>query len=353
MTHIQLSDIRKSFLVDGNPVEVLKGISLSIAKGEIYGIIGRSGAGKSTLVRCINLLERPTSGTVVVGEQDLTALPDAALRKARQAIGMVFQHFNLLSSRTVADNIALPLEVAGWSRSAIRTTVAPLLDLVGLADKADLYPAQLSGGQKQRVGIARSLASKPSVLLCDEATSALDPETTQSILALLRDINRTLGLTVVLITHEMQVVRDIAHRVAVLEDGRLVEEGRTFDVLAQPQAEVTRRFVSDLLAHDLPDAVARRLSPEPKPGGRPVLRVVFKGAAANEPVLDTLIRTLGLRLNILHGRIDYIQGEPFGVLVVEILENAHRLPDALAHLHGLELTGEILGHVFPDDRAAA
>ena len=223
---IELRGITQTYQGSQGPVEALKGIDLTIQPGEVFGIIGKSGAGKSSLVRVINLLNRPTTGQVIVGGQDLTQLNDAQLREARREIGMVFQHFNLLSSRTVFDNAALPLELAGMDKAAIRARVNPLLELVGLAHLADRYPAQISGGQKQRVGIARALASRPKVLLSDEATSALDPETTRSILDLLRQVNRELGLTVVLITHQMQVIKQVADRVAVIEAGRIVEQRR-------------------------------------------------------------------------------------------------------------------------------
>jgi D-methionine transport system ATP-binding protein len=218
----------------------LDGVSFTLDRGQVLGIIGRSGAGKSTLIRCLNGLEKPDGGSVEIDGRDITLLTERQLQRERQRIGMIFQHFNLLSSRTVAENVALPLKLAGVARPARRKRAEALLDLVGLSDKADVYPATLSGGQKQRVGIARALASEPTLLLCDEATSALDPETTLSILALLKRINRTLGLTIVLITHEMNVARRIADRVLVMEHGRVVEEGPVRDVLLDPQAEETR-----------------------------------------------------------------------------------------------------------------
>src|SRR5574344_1357874 len=227
---IKLSHIEKTYDSPSGPVKALKGIDLEIARGEIYGIIGLSGAGKSTLVRCINLLERPTAGSVIVDGKEMTTLNDTELREARKTIGMIFQHFNLLSTATVYDNIAFPLKLAGLSSDKIREKVEPLLKLVGLENKAHQYPGQLSGGQKQRVGIARALASEPKVLLCDEATSALDPQTTRAILQLIRDINKKLGLTVVIITHEMQVIKDICDKVAVIENGVIAEEGSVLDV---------------------------------------------------------------------------------------------------------------------------
>ncbi|NEV80495.1 ATP-binding cassette domain-containing protein, partial [Rhodopseudomonas sp. BR0C11] len=259
-------------------------------------------------------------------------------------IGMIFQHFNVLSSHTVAGNVALPFKVAGLPRAEIARRIPPLLDLVGLAHKADAYPSELSGGQKQRVGIARALALDPSVLLCDEATSALDPETTDQILALLRDINRKLGLTIVLITHEMHVVRDIATRVAVLDHGRVVEEGATFDVLAFPKSAVARSFLSGLVAHELPAPVAAQLLPEAVPGSDPVLRIVFTGTAAHDPIVADLVSVFGVQPNILHGRIDYVGDRPLGVLTLVAGGAGDKLPAVLSHLSSLGLVVEVIGH---------
>ncbi|WP_041794909.1 methionine ABC transporter ATP-binding protein [Pararhodospirillum photometricum] len=352
---IVTESLTKIFPGPQGPSEVLRGISLNIGKGEVFGIIGRSGAGKSTLVRCLNLLERPTSGKVWIGDQEMTALTEAELRRARHSIGMIFQHFNLLSSRTAAENIALPLELIGMPRPEIQARVSELLDLVGLRERAGAYPAALSGGQKQRVGIARALASKPSVLLCDEATSALDPETTKSILSLLKDINRSLGLTIVLITHEMPVVKEIADRVAVLDRGEVVEQGRIFDVFTQPRHAVSRAFVQEVLNRDLPEILLPRLAP---PGTRepstPVIwRITFTGPSANEPILSDLVRHFDLSFNILHGHIDYIQGLPFGTLVVEAHGPVAARDAALATLAQKNLTAEVLGHVADTAAAAA
>src|SRR6201997_2762092 len=235
---IEIRNVSQRFAGPRGWVEALHNVNLSIPRGEVFGIIGRSGAGKSTLVRTINLLTRPTEGNVVIDDSDLTTMPAAQLREARRGIGMIFQHFNLLSSRTVFDNVALPLELAGMKRAEIEAAVLPLLDLVGLSAQKDRYPSQISGGQKQRVGIARALASKPKVLLSDEATSALDPETTRSILQLLRDLNRQLGLTVLLITHEMDVVKTICDSAALMEKGRIVEHGTVSELLATPGSEL-------------------------------------------------------------------------------------------------------------------
>jgi len=297
-------------------VHALRDVSLSIAAGEVFGIIGRSGAGKSTLVRAINLLNRPTSGRVIVAGQDLTALDASALRLARREIGMIFQHFNLLSSRTVYDNVALPLELAGKSKQEISQTVLPLLDLVGLSALKDRYPAQISGGQKQRVGIARALASKPKVLLSDEATSALDPETTRAILELLRQINRDLGLTVVMITHQMEVIKQVCDRVAVLEAGQVVETGRVIDVFLRPQHEVTRAMIGDVISQELPPSVLKRVESRLGNGRDHVYRLAFTGEGVDQPVIAQAIRRYGLDFNILHGHIDEIQGTAFGSLAI-------------------------------------
>ncbi len=341
---ITLENITKTFPGDQETVEVLKGISLTVTKGEIYGIIGPSGAGKSTLVRCVNLLERPTSGQVFVDGINLMELDEDALRATRRRIGMIFQHFNLLSSRTVFDNIAFPLELAHVKKADIAARVMPLLDLVGLSDKRDAYPAELSGGQKQRVGIARALASQPAVLLCDEATSALDPETTKSILELIKDINRTLGLTVLLITHEMQVIKEICHRVAVLEDGRVAEEGRVFDVFTNPRSGIARRFVQDAIAVALPREVMEKMV-EDGQEGHPLVRITYTGPSAYFPLLSEISRTFDLSLNILHGQVEYIQGEPFGVLTVEVKGPVAEFQRMTDFIVAQKLKVEVLGYV--------
>lgn len=326
------------------PVTALADVSLSIGRGEIFGIIGRSGAGKSTLIRLINGLERPTSGTVLVDGVDIGRLDGAALRAERRRIGMIFQHFNLLSSRTVFGNVALPLELAGASRGEIIRQVNPLLDLVGLADKRDRYPAELSGGQKQRVGIARALATRPKILLSDEATSALDPETTQSILALLGRVNAELGVTVVLITHQMSVIRSICHRVGVIEAGRIIEEGTVYDVFSRPRSDVTQSFLAGITGRDLPDHLRARLQSDRIATGRAVLRLTFAGEAAEEPILSRLSRECGVDLAILHGQIDTVAGRPLGVLVVAAPAGIAiaQLKDKLA-AKGVAL--EVLGYV--------
>ncbi|GAA4427407.1 methionine ABC transporter ATP-binding protein [Acidovorax lacteus] len=332
---IALHGIHQTYAGPQGPVHALRGIDLEVRAGEIFGVIGRSGAGKSSLVRTINLLNRPTQGRVLVNGQELTALNGAGLRAARRDIGMVFQHFNLLSSRTVYDNVALPLELAGATRGEIRARVLPLLELVGLQALADRYPAQVSGGQKQRVGIARALASRPRVLLSDEATSALDPETTRSILALLLQIQRELGLTVVLITHQMQVIKQVAQRLAVMEAGQIVEQGETLQVFHQPAHEVTQRLLDDVVPRELPAPVLARvralLGDQPTPDAR-LLRLVFAGRGAEQPLLSDLVRRFGLDLNIVHGQIDEVQGHPFGTLAVLAHGQAPQREAALGHL---------------------
>jgi len=333
---IELRGITQTYQGSQGPVEALKGIDLTIQPGEVFGIIGKSGAGKSSLVRVINLLNRPSTGQVIVGGQDLTQLNDAQLREARREIGMVFQHFNLLSSRTVFDNAALPLELAGMDKAAIRERVNPLLELVGLSALADRYPAQISGGQKQRVGIARALASRPKVLLSDEATSALDPETTRSILDLLRQVNRELGLTVVLITHQMQVIKQVADRVAVIEAGRIVEQGRVLDVFTRPQQAITKSLIDEILPQELPASVlnhVRKLAGQLSAGRTgQLLRLSYAGDSAYQPILSQLIRQFGVDMSILHGQVDEIQDETFGSLAVYASGEAESVRGAVAHL---------------------
>ncbi|NTU79510.1 MAG: ATP-binding cassette domain-containing protein [Chloroflexales bacterium] len=321
---ITLTNLRKIYRQKTSEVVALDGVSLEVRPGEVFGVLGQSGAGKSTLIRCVNLLERPTEGTVVVDGQELTTLSGAALRKARQRIGMIFQHFNLLSSRTVADNIALPLEVMGRGRKERQARVAELLALVGLEDKARAYPAQLSGGQKQRVGIARALAGEPHVLLSDEATSALDPETTQAILQLLRDLNQRLGLTILLITHEMAVVRQICDRVAVLEAGRVVEQGAVDELVARPGTLLGRTFFAHANGHI------------PRSGAR-IATLTFVGEAAERPLLTTLGRRFEVDVSILSGSVEKLGYRRVGQLQVELVGAG--VDPALQYLreHGMDV----------------
>ena len=346
MSMIRLAAIKKSYASAAGEVTALKGIDLEIERGEIYGIIGLSGAGKSTLIRCINMLERPTEGKVIVDGKELTALSEAELREERKGIGMIFQHFNLLSSATVYDNVAFPLRLSGTDEAQIRTKVEPLLALVGLADKAQQYPAQLSGGQKQRVGIARALASDPKVLLSDEATSALDPQTTKSILHLIADINKKLGLTVVIITHEMQVIKDICDKVAVIEGGVIAEEGSVLDIFTKPKERITREFVSTLLSNDLPINYRKKeLSPEPVEGGELLLRLTFLGERADDPVIADVIRRFSIEVSILYGTLDQIKSVPYGRMIVGIKGEQVEIDRALSYLDTRDLTKEVIGYV--------
>lgn len=344
---IQLSHIEKTYDSPSGPVKALKGIDLTIERGEIFGIIGLSGAGKSTLIRCINMLERPTAGKVIVDGQDMTSMSEKELRRARKNIGMIFQHFNLLSSATVYDNIAFPLRLSHTPEAEIKKKVLPLLELVGLADKAHQYPSQLSGGQKQRVGIARALASEPKVLLCDEATSALDPQTTRSILELIQDINRKLSLTVVVITHEMQVIKDICDKVAVIENGVIAEQGTVLEVFTNPQKPITKDFISVLLSNELPAAFrGGEVSKEPLPGAYLLLRLTFIGESADDPVLAGMIRKFPeIEVTMLFGNLDQIKSTPFGRMIIGITGPAAKVQEAIQYLRQQDLKEEVIGYV--------
>lgn len=348
---IQLSHIEKTYDSPSGPVKALKGIDLTIERGEIFGIIGLSGAGKSTLIRCINMLERPTAGKVIVDGQDMTAMSEKELRKARKNIGMIFQHFNLLSSATVYDNIAFPLRLSHTPEEEIKKKVLQLLDLVGLADKAHQYPSQLSGGQKQRVGIARALASEPKVLLCDEATSALDPQTTRSILELIQDINRKLSLTVVVITHEMQVIKDICDKVAVIENGVIAEQGTVLEVFTNPQKPITKDFISVLLSNELPAAFrGGEVSKTPLPGAYLLLRLTFIGESADDPVLAGMIRKFPeIEVTMLFGNLDQIKSTPFGRMIIGITGPEAKIQEALQYLRQQDLKEEVIGYVRRHD----
>ena len=320
---IKLEHITQTYVSpDGTAFDALKDVSIHIRSEEIFGIIGRSGAGKSTLVRCINLLNRPTSGSVIVDGQDLTKLPDDDLRKVRRSIGMIFQHFNLLSSRTVYDNIALPLELTGTPKDQIREKITPLIHLVGLDEHANKYPSQLSGGQKQRVGIARALANDPKVLLSDEATSALDPETTVATLELLKRINQELGVTIVMITHEMNVVKQICGRVVVMNKGEIVEEGDVIDIFARPQSDTTRALIGQVMARDLPQSIVDTVNASRALNGRDnvhLLHLSFIGGEVTEPVISLASREFGINFNILRGTVDDLQGRTLGTLTLLVV----------------------------------
>ncbi|MGH6762806.1 MAG: methionine ABC transporter ATP-binding protein [Phyllobacterium sp.] len=344
---VSFEQVSKRFPAGRTSAEVvaLDDINLVVPRGSITGIIGRSGAGKSTLIRLVNGLEKPSSGRVVVDGVDIAGFDERQLRDVRRSIGMVFQHFNLLSARTAYQNIALPLEIAGVDKRTIEAQVTPLLELVGLADKRNRYPSELSGGQRQRVGIARALATNPKLLLSDEATSALDPETTRSILDLLKQINDDLDLTVLLITHEMEVVKTIAHRVAVIDGGRIVEQGDTFDVFTSHKHETTKALLAGLPGMTLPDFVAQQLQPAPFDDSRTLLRIVFTGENATEPMLSRLSQQLGTEVNILAGAVDEIGHRPFGTLVVSLSASSEQIANARQYLGDHGLTSEIIGYV--------
>ncbi|MFP2905513.1 methionine ABC transporter ATP-binding protein [Pyxidicoccus sp. 3LFB2] len=327
---LELRGVSKVYGQGGQEVSALRNVSLRVEFGEVFGVLGQSGAGKSTLIRCLNLLERPTSGEVRVDGRDMLALDPEALRVARQGIGMIFQHFNLFSSRTVAGNVAFPLEVAGCSRAHIRERVAELLALVGLSDKAEAYPSQLSGGQKQRVGIARALAPRPRVLLSDEATSALDPETTRSVLSLLRDINRQLGVTILLITHQMEVVKSICDSVAVLERGRVVEQGKVVDLIAR----------SGTRLHELCYPPSPTRDGATAPGGRRV-ELSLVGEHSTRPILTTLARRFGVDAWLLEGSMERVGETRVGRLLFELTGPPEAVNGALGFLHEQGLTPEV------------
>ena len=340
---IELTHISKNFASGGRTVHAVQDVSLSIGKGEIFGIIGFSGAGKSTLVRCINLLERPTSGSVTVDGKEMTALSARELRQARKKIGMIFQHFNLMPSRTVFGNVAYPLRGSGLSREQIADKVQRLLDLVGIGDKAEAYPKQLSGGQKQRVAIARALANDPNVLLCDEATSALDPQTTKAILRLLKNLNEKLGITVVIITHEMAVVKEICDRVAVMEHGRVVEQGEVFNVFADPRQEITRSFIhttsnlrkiEELIEEDSPVV---QLKP-----GELIVRLSYIQRNVSEPLISTVSRKFDITLNIIFSDIAIVQNAPIGGTVAIISGEREQITQAMQYLSEKNVGVEVI-----------
>ncbi|MCX8957734.1 D-methionine ABC transporter, ATP-binding protein [Erwinia psidii] len=342
---IKLSHITKVFRQGARTVNALSDVSLEVPAGQIYGVIGASGAGKSTLIRCVNLLERPTSGSVLVDNQDLTTLSESQLTLARRQIGMIFQHFNLLNSRTVAGNVALPLELGKMSGTDIKTRVSELLELVGLADKHDAWPANLSGGQKQRVAIARALASNPKVLLCDEATSALDPATTRSILELLKDINRRLGITILLITHEMDVVKRICDRVAVISHGELIEQDTVSEVFSHPKTPLAQQFIQSTLHLDIPDDYAARLSTESRTGSVPLLRLEFTGKSVDAPLLSEVARKFNVNNNIISAQMDYAGGVKFGIMLAEMHGTDMDTRATIEFLKEHHVKVEVLGYV--------
>ncbi|WP_270182984.1 methionine ABC transporter ATP-binding protein [Alkalihalobacillus sp. CinArs1] len=321
---IELREIRKEYGKKDKIVAV-DNVSLRVEKGEIYGIVGYSGAGKSTLLRFINALERPTTGSVHVDGIDLLSLSNKELRKARQSIGMIFQGFYLVASKTVYENVAFALLAAGVSKKHIGEKVDHLLSVVDLADQKEKYPSQLSGGQKQRVSIARALANDPKVLLCDEATSALDPNTTKSILSLLKDINQKLGITIVIITHEMEVVKEICHRCAVMREGKVVESGTTFDIFSNPKDALTKTFIQNVLEFHLPDSLIEHVQGK-------LVKLMFLRDLATDSVVSDMLQRFKVKGNILHGKVEYIQETPLGVFIMDVSGEESEVSRAIAYL---------------------
>ena len=343
---IKLNNITKIFTLPDKKLTALDNVSLHVPKGQICGVIGASGAGKSTLIRCVNLLERPTHGAVVIDDVDLTQLSDTELVKTRRQIGMIFQHFNLLTSRTVFENVALPLELENKSKAEIQEKTTALLALVGLSDKNNVYPANLSGGQKQRVAIARALAIDPKVLLCDEATSALDPATTQSILKLLKEINRTLGITILLITHEMEVVKRICDQVAVIDKGRLIEQGTVSEIFSNPKTELAQEFISSTFHITLPEEYLENLSDTPKHAkSYPIIKFEFTGRSVDAPLLSQASKKFGVELSILTSQIDYAGGVKFGFTIAEVEGDEDAITQTKVYLMENNVRVEVLGYV--------
>ena len=343
---IKLNNITKIFTLPDKKLTALDNVSLHVPKGQICGVIGASGAGKSTLIRCVNLLERPTHGAVIIDDVDLTQLSDTELVKTRRQIGMIFQHFNLLTSRTVFENVALPLELENKSKTEIQEKTTALLALVGLSDKHNVYPANLSGGQKQRVAIARALASDPKVLLCDEATSALDPATTQSILKLLKEINRTLGITILLITHEMEVVKRICDQVAVIDKGCLIEQGTVSEIFSNPKTELAQEFISSTFHITLPEEYLENLSDTPKHAkSYPIIKFEFTGRSVDAPLLSQASKKFGVELSILTSQIDYAGGVKFGFTIAEVEGDEDAITQAKVYLMENNVRVEVLGYV--------
>jgi D-methionine transport system ATP-binding protein len=337
---ISIKNVSKIFPSKQGQLKAVDDVNLEITDGEIFGIVGYSGAGKSTLIRMLNSLELPTDGSITVGDREISKIKGGALRKARQEISMIFQHFNLLWSRTVSENIAFPLEIAGIKGAERNKRVGELVKLVGLEGRENAYPSQLSGGQKQRVGIARALANNPKVLLCDEATSALDPQTTDSILELLVDINKRYGLTIVLITHEMHVIRKICHRVAVMESGRIVELGKVLDVFKNPQAPITKRFVQQVTEPEETKETAEHLL-ERYPSGQ-VVQLTFIGESAEQPVITSLIRNHDVSVNILQGKISQTQNGSYGTLFIHLDGKEPEIEKAIDFIRSQQVGVEVV-----------
>ncbi len=340
---IELLNVSKRFTIKNKVIQALSDVSLTVEKGEIFGVIGTSGAGKSTLIRCVNLLEKPNDGKVIVDGIELTKLSDSQLTLERRKIAMIFQHFNLLSSRSVFDNVAFPLELEGKSKSEIKEKVDSLLELVGLKEKAKDYPANLSGGQKQRVAIARALANDPKVLLCDEATSALDPATTKSILQLLKSINQKLNLTILLITHEMEVIKSICDKVAVIDNGELAEQGKVEQIFIHPEKEITKGFIQASLNVELPSIYQNSISNIDSEDNNPLVKIFISGNEAQSSVIINLYEKFQVKAKIISAQLEYVGHLNFGILILEL--QGKNTNEALAYLENEYVNTEILGYV--------
>lgn len=339
---IKIQNLSKIYVAGGQKVVALDNINLTIKDGSIFGIIGLSGAGKSSLVRCINRLEEPSNGRIYIDDVDITSLDKKSLREARKKIGMIFQHFNLLSNATVFENVAFPLKIADYPKKKIKERVYELLRLVDLEEKAQAYPSQLSGGQKQRVGIARALANHPRILLSDEATSALDPKTTKSILHLLKDINRKFGITIVIITHEMDVIKEICDEVAVIENGKIIEQASVVDLFTNPSADTTRTFIEDI-TESLPESIKISNKPDEK-----FVKISFRGSITSEPVISKMIKKFDVDVNIIKGNIDNVGDISIGKLLISITGNPDNILNSIEYLKETGLKVEVLTNELVD-----
>ena len=333
---IRFENVSVSFSQKNGELQAVKDVSLRIQKGQIYGLVGASGAGKSTLLRTVNLLEVPTAGTVYVNGEIINHLRGSALRKYRQNIGIIFQHFNLAANKTVRKNIEFPLKAANVPKEEISRRVDELLEMVGLSDKSEEYPSRLSGGQKQRVGIARALANNANILLCDEATSALDPETTVSILKLLEDINKKFGITIIMITHEIDVVKMVCNEMAVMKDGSVVESGKVIDIISSPKNEFTKKLISNSENYELPSEIAQQF------GEGSIVKITYLGSGATEPVLSNAIKNNNVDISILHGKIDYINHVPMGTLIVSVKGSQKDAENAIDYIRKNTLRVEVV-----------
>lgn len=342
---IELKNISKIYHSKTGDIVALDKINLHVKPAEIMGIIGKSGAGKSTLIRCVNLLEQPTSGEVHIDEQSLTTLSKHGLRASRRKIGMIFQHFNLLSMRNVFENVALPLELMNTDKSVIHKKVSALLNLVGLEDRTKHYPGELSGGQKQRVAIARALANDPKVLLCDEATSALDPQTTLSILNLLEQIRYQLGITILLITHDMDVIKHICDKVAIIDKGKIIETNTVAKFFSDPQTDTAKAFIASSIRQELPREMAALLQPESTSENAPVIRLWFHEESTSQPIIAGTCQRYNVDINILQANLEYIHHHPVGIMIMKIEGQKQNALDAIKHLRALGIKVEKLGYV--------